>query len=78
MIKYKIPIATTSKGYYLMENDESDLRRYQKSLNKRALENMERYILVAKFFSKYYNREELELVGEIIVEEDIEEEEEDI
>ncbi|TET57075.1 MAG: hypothetical protein E3J52_10885 [Promethearchaeota archaeon] len=75
MIKYELPIAATNKGYYLMENDLEDLKRYRKSLAKRALDNVERGILVRRFFSKYHNREELELVGEIIeVEEEDEEE----
>ena len=75
MIKYELPIATTSKGYYLMENNPEDLKRYQKSLTKRALDDVERGVLVGRFFSKYYNREELELVEEII-DEELEEDEE--
>lgn len=67
MIKHELPFSLTSKGYYLMEDDDEDLKRYQRSLAKRAYEDMERSFLVTKFFNKYYSREELEWAFIVII-----------
>jgi len=66
IIHYELPVASTNSGYYLLkENDDDDLKRYQSSLNHRALEITSRSVLIRHFFNKYYNKGELELTSEI-------------
>ena len=71
IITYHLPIASSSRGYYLLEDPE-DLKRYQKSLDGRSNKITMRKLLVTQYFSEFYNREELELTREAFEEEDIE------
>lgn len=60
-----LPIATTSKGYYLLPDSEDDLKRYQTSLDGRSHKILYRKFLVTQYFYEYYNREILEFTKEI-------------
>lgn len=75
--RYKLPVAAGNRGYFLLrENDEGELKRYTRSLHGRSIKNFERAALIKMFFEEYYNKEELELVNEMIDAEFDEDEEE--
>ncbi len=69
IITYRLPVATSNKGYYLLE-DPDDLKRYQRSLDGRANKITMRKLYVTQYFSEFYNTEELELTREAFEEED--------
>ena len=71
IITYHLPVASSSRGYYLLEDPE-DLKRYQKSLDGRTNKITMRKLLVTQYFNELYNIEELELTREAFVEEDLE------
>lgn len=71
IITNHLPVASSSRGYYLLEDPE-DLKRYQRSLEGRVNKITMRKILVTQYFNEYYNREELELTREAFEEEDLE------
>ena len=71
IISNRLPVASSNRGYYLLEDSE-DLKRYQRSLDGRANKITSRKILVTQYFSEFYNQEELELGREVF--EDIDEE----
>lgn len=77
IIKYKLPIASTGKGYYMLEDNEKDLKRYQKSLDNRAMKIVSRKYIVTDNFNTYYGKGELEFGGDIFFEDIDEEDEED-
>ena len=66
IIRFELPIASNNRGYYLLENNLEDLRRYQRSLKRRAYEIIERNFIVTRNFMRFYNREQPELTGESI------------
>ena len=72
IVSFHLPVASSNRGYYLLENSE-DLKRYQRSLDGRVHKITSRRILVTQYFSEFYNQEEFELGREIF--EDIDEEE---
>ncbi len=75
IVSYHLPVASSNRGYYLLENPE-DLKRYQRSLDGRVNKITSRKILVTQYYSEFYNQEELELGREVfqdIAEEDDEE-----
>jgi len=74
IVSHHLPVASSNRGYYLLENSE-DLKRYQRSLDGRANKITSRKILVTQFFSEFYNQEELELGREVF--EDIDEEDDE-
>ena len=74
IMSYRLPVASSNRGYYLLENSE-DLKRYQMSLDGRANKITSRKILVTQFFSEFYNQEELELGREVF--DDIDEEDDE-
>ena len=74
IVSSHLPVASSNRGYYLLENSE-DLKRYQRSLDGRANKITSRKILVTQFFSEFYNQEELELGREVF--EDIDEEDDE-
>jgi len=67
--KYNLPFAGSNRGYFFIESKE-ELKDYIKSLYSRNYENMKRATIITAAFYRYYNNEELELTGEIIDEED--------
>ena len=73
IITYHLPIASSSRGYYLLEDPE-DLKRYQRSLDGRVNKITMRKLLVTQYFNKFFKREELELTREAFEEENDEEE----
>ncbi len=74
IITYHLPIASSNRGFYLLEDSE-DLKRYQKSLDGRSNKITMRRLLVTQYFSEFYDREELELTREVFDDEDNDEEE---
>lgn len=71
IITYHLPVASSSRGYYLLE-DSDDLKRYQKSLDGRTNKIIMRKLLVTQYFNEFYKREELELTRKAFEEEDFE------
>ena len=74
IVSYHLPVASSNRGYYLLENPE-DLKRYQRSLDGRVNKITSRKILVTQYYSEFYNQEELELGREVF--EDIDEEDDE-
>ena len=71
IITYHLPVATSNRGYYLLE-DPDDLIRYQRSLDGRTNKITMRKILVTEYFGEFYHKEEFKLTREAFKEEDIE------
>ncbi len=72
IIKFHLPVASSNRGYYFLEEPE-DLKRYQRSLDGRVNKITLRKILVTQYFNEFYNREIPELTREAFEEEDFEE-----
>ena len=64
IINYRLPVASTNRGYYFLE-DEDDLKRYEKSLEGRSNKILYRKFKVMEYFYEYYNKEILEFTKEI-------------
>jgi hypothetical protein len=71
--KYNLPFGGSNRGYFLIEGKE-ELTEYINSLYSRNHYNMERARIITAAFYRYYNNEELDLTGEIIDEDDDDEE----
>ena len=55
IIKYKLPVAGTGKGYYLIAN-KNELEEYQESLDSRIEKIRFRKAMVTKNFKTYYKK----------------------
>ena len=70
IIMYHLPVASSSWGYYLLE-DPKNLKQSQRSLDRRANKITMRKWFVAQYFNEFYNREQLEQVQDALYPEDV-------
>lgn len=71
--QYQLPVAShTNKGYFFI-NNKKEFKNYLKTLDSYINAITDRKAFISVFFYRYFKDEKLELIGEIIDDDDLEE-----